>query len=222
MLQTPSVFNKRNPGNPAATDSLGRKRQLAEEETGRRRGHAGRRGAVYTLRLLFTQSLARWTWRRSTSEHGRSTRARTCSRRAPGRPASGWAVRWEAWSCLKLVRDEHNCNVLPYQVKQEKAGQEQASTSPYPSSFPEALGFPSYEAAMNQYSSVSPTQGCLNPTLGLFWRKVPECKLSGSPSTTSYSGQYQGTGGQYGGQGQYGQYGSYGYAGHNLGSLQSK
>ena len=110
-------------------------------------------------------------WRRSTSEHGRSTQARTCSRRAPGRPASGWAVRWEAWSCLKLPRDEHNINVLTYQVKQEKAGQEQASTSPYPSSFPEALGFPSYEAAMNQYGSVSPTQGCLDPTLGLFWRK---------------------------------------------------
>jgi len=105
-------------------------------------------------------------------------------KRARTQYTSSYLQQASAWAAGKWVSG---------QVKQEKAGQEQASTSPYPSSFPEALGFPSYEAAMNQYSSVSPTQG-----------------------------QYQGTGGQYGGQGQYGQYGSYGYAGHNLGSLQSK
>ena len=47
-----------------------------------------------------------------------------------------------------------------HQVKQEKSGgQEQVSTSPYPTTFPEALAFPNYEAAMNQYTSVSPSQG---------------------------------------------------------------
>ena len=154
-------------------------------------------------------------------------RARTQYTSSYLQQASAWAAgKWASGQVggFKLLEVAQRWALLQcnYQVKQEKAGQDQASTSPYPSSFPEALGFPSYEAAMNQYSSVSPTQGCLDPTLGSFWRKVLECKLSGSPSTTSYSGQYQGTGGQYGGQGQYGQYGSYGYAGHNLGSLQSK
>jgi len=108
-------------------------------------------------------------------------RARTQYTNSYLQQASAWAGKWASG-----------------QVKQEKAGgQEQVSTSPYPTTFPEALAFPNYEAAMNQYTSVSPTQG-----------------------------QYQGSaGGQYvgaGGQGQYGQYGSYGYAGHNLGGLQSK
>ena len=130
------------------------------------------------------------------------------------------------------THSESSCGIIcTHQVKQEKAGgQEQVSTSPYPTTFPEALAFPNYEAAMNQYTSVSPTQGwqALHTILrssGLKSDTTPTVRLSFN-TARSYSGQYQGSaGGQYvgaGGQGQYGQYGSYGYAGHNLGGLQSK
>ena len=89
MLQTPSVFNKRNPGNPAATDSLGRKRQLAEEETGRRRGHTGRRGVVYTFQLLFN------TITRQVNVEAEYKRARTQYTSSYLQQASAWAAgKW--------------------------------------------------------------------------------------------------------------------------------
>ena len=158
LLQTSGLLDQWDPWDPAG--DLRRQRQLAEEKTRRGRGHEGG-GGICSPCLCWTFALFPIPGQCGGGVQEGADPVHQLL------PAASQCLGWQVgeWTGGGLILKTTICpkwsNVFYHQVKQEKAGQEQVSTSPYPASFPEALAFPNYEAAMNQYTSVSPTQGWL-------------------------------------------------------------